>query len=170
MLNIEVSTNSRKIPTFELPTGTKYTCKFEKDGSISSVKKGSKVITGTDLGDFVVGINDVDVPVYEDTDKKIYAFNSMSFVDSKGNSVIFDFNDDHYLVKYQDTKKGMTTYFIPKRNNEKYNESVLTKIKYAIENFPIGVAMAVPVNFDGEVEYALEIINGKVFSIDFIKN
>ena len=169
MLSIEVSTNSRKVPVFEMPTGTKYTCKFEKDGSISSIKKGTKTITDNGLGDFVVGINEVDVPIYEDVTKKIYAFKSMSFVDANGNSAIFDFNEDHYLVKFQDTKKGITTFFIPKRNNEKYNKSVIDKIKYAVENFPIGIAMTVPLNFDDDFEYAIEIINGKVFSIDFIK-
>lgn len=170
MLNIEVSENSKKLPVFEMPTGVKYTCKFNKDGSVSSVKKGTKSITDNYLDEFVVMINELDIPIYEAEDKKIYAFNSICFTDEAGNSVILDFNNDHYLVKFQDTRKGITTYFNPKRGDSKYNELILSKIRYAIDNFPIGIVMAAPVNFDGEVAYAIEVIKGRVYSIDFIKD
>ena len=157
MSEILYSTNSKGVPVFTFSdTNNKYTVTFNNNGTVDTVKKGTKNVT--EVGDdFVVAINENDIPYYEDL-----VFTSMSFIDKDGHPGTLTFNVEHQLVTFRDEARNITIHYLAKHGDARYNALVLRQINNVITYYPVGMVFAV--NEEG-VGYTLEVIGGKVHSI-----
>lgn len=159
MFTVDYSTNSKGTPVYTFGSGNKYTVTYAEDGTtITNIKKGRNNVTDNYTDDFVVDINDNDIPYYDN-----YYFKVMSFINKDGHLGSLNFNTNYQLVTFKDETDNVLIHYLPKHGNERYNTMVLNQINNVILNYPVGMVLAVDKNT--LEEYTIEVMGGKVYSV-----